>query len=122
MWGFGSHFEPVEVIWGNFGVIFGPFRDHSGPFLTLNSNLLQTSHVITQNDRKWSRMQMMMVSRLNFKMFRSFWGLEWHQMTPKLPKNCRKVPEMASMSSKLLLKPSPSEFCSSCGRFEWSHD
>ena len=29
--GFGSHFEPVEVIWGNFGVIFGPFWDHSGP-------------------------------------------------------------------------------------------
>ena len=29
--GFGSHFEPVEVVWGNFGVIFGPFWDHSGP-------------------------------------------------------------------------------------------
>ena len=78
-----SHFEDIEVILGNFGVILGPFRDHSGSFLTLNSNLLQTSHVIIQNDRKWSRMQMMMVSRLNFKMFKSFWGLEWHQMTPK---------------------------------------
>ena len=62
----------------SFWAILGPFRDHFGPFLTLNSNLLQISHVITQNDCKWSRMQMMMVSRLNFKMFRSFWGLERH--------------------------------------------
>ena len=28
--GFGSHFEPVEVILGNFWVILGAFRDHFG--------------------------------------------------------------------------------------------
>ena len=112
LWRHWGHFRQF---WGHFGVI-------SGPFLTLKSNSLQTSLVTTQNDCKRSRMQMKMVLRFNSKMFRSFWGLKWRQMTLKWPGNCRKVLEMASMSSRLLLKSSPSEFCFSCGRFEWSHD
>ena len=43
----------------------------------------QNSHVTTQNDHGRSRIQMKMVSRLNIKKFRSFWGLEWHQMALK---------------------------------------
>ena len=41
-------------------------------FLSPNSDLSQTSHVTTQNERKRSRNPMEMVSEVNFKMLRSF--------------------------------------------------
>ena len=72
--GCGSHFEPVEVIWGNFGVIMGHFGTIPGQFVAPNSKLLQTSHVTTQNNRKRSRALMKMVPKVTLKM-RSFWAI-----------------------------------------------
>ena len=65
--GFGSHFEIVEVILGNIGVILGPFWDHFGQFVAPNSKLSQTSHVTTQNDRKRGRIPMEIVSEVTLK-------------------------------------------------------
>ena len=49
--GFGSHFENVEVIFSNFRIVLGPFRDHLGPICGPNSNLSENSHVTTHNSR-----------------------------------------------------------------------
>ena len=64
-----------------------------------------------------------------------FWVVTWlvcdnfdlgAQIAPKWsqngPKMTLKLPKMTSMGSKWLPKPSPSNFCPSCDRFEWSHD
>ena len=46
------------------------------------------------------------------------WGQNWPKMAEKGPK----WPKMAWMSEKWHPKPSPLDFCFSCGHFEWSHD
>ena len=98
-WIFGT-FWPLDCwghfkqFWGHFGALLGPFWDNFGTisdqFVARNSNLSQTSLLTTQNDRKRSRILMEIVLRLNFKTFRSFRGVEWHQMTTKWPPKLQK--------------------------------
>merc|ERR1712155_367393 len=59
-----------------FGAILGSFWGHfgtiPGQFVAPNSELLQTSHVTTQNDRKRSRILMEMFSEVTLNLLRSF--------------------------------------------------
>ena len=60
----------------SFGAILGSFFGHfgtiPGQFVALNSKLLQTSHVTTQNNRKRSRILMEMVSEVTLKTLKQF--------------------------------------------------
>ena len=64
-------------------------------------------------------------------LLRSFWVVTWPvydnfeflgQNWPKMAEKGPKWPKMAWMSEKWHPKPSPLDFCFSCGHFEWSHD
>ena len=44
------------------------------------------------------------------------------KILPKMAKKIAKWQKMVWMSEKWHPKPSPSDFCSSCDHFEWSHD
>ena len=50
--------------------------------------------------------------------FKAKIGQKWPEMAEKGPK----WPKLAWMSKKWHPKPSPLDFCFSCGLFEWSHD
>ena len=64
-------------------------------------------------------------------LLQSFWVVTWPvydnfeflgQNWPKMAEKGPKWPKMAWMSQKWHPKPSPLNFCFSCGHFEWSHD
>ena len=74
-YGFWSHFEPVEITLGNFGVILVPFQVHFGPICGPELKLSPTSHVTTENDRKGSRFLMKMVSEVTLMTLRPFQAL-----------------------------------------------
>ena len=47
---------------------------------------------------------------------------KWPELTKIAKKRGPKWPKMGWMSENKHTKRSPSDFCSSCNRFEWSHD
>ena len=108
---FSSPFGSFWDLWGYFGLVLG-----------LNLKLLQTSHVTTQNDRKRSRILMEMVSEVTLKTLRPFQGLFCNFWVIFGSFGAILGPKMTWTSWSWVSKPSSSAFCSTCGRFEWSHD
>ena len=87
-----------------------------------DSKLLQTSHVTTQNDRKRSRILMEMFSEVTLKTLRPFQALFCNFWVILGSFGAILGPKMTWTSWSWVSKPSSSAFCSTCGRFEWSHD
>ena len=121
-YGFWSHFEPVEITLGNFGVILVPFQVHFGPICGPELKLSPTSHVTTENDRKGSRFLMKMVSEVTLMTLRPFQALFYNFGVILGSFGAILGPKMTWTSWSWVLKPSSSAFCSSCGLFQWSHD
>ena len=102
----------------------------------------KNSPIIASNGPKWSWNDLSILKLTSetisigfLLLLRSFWVITWlvcnkfefrvkngPEWSLNGPKMTAKLPQMTSTGSKWLPKPSPSEFCSSCGRFEWSHD
>ena len=108
--------------WGHLGQFWGHFGTIPGQFVAPNSKLLQTSHVTTQNNCKRSRILMEMVSEVTLKTLRPFQALFCNFWVILGSFGAILGPKMTWTSWSWVSKPSSSAFCSTCGRFEWSHD
>ena len=76
-----------------------------------------------RNHPHWISASLAVILSGHMTSLRQFWI--WGQNWPKWPKMAEKGPKwpkMAWMSEKWHPKPSPLNFCFSCGHFEWSHD
>ena len=114
--------EVTLKTWGHLGSFWGHFGTIPGQFVAPNSKLSQTSHVTTQNDRKRSRILMEMVSEVTLKTLRPFQALFCNFWVILGSFGAILGPKMTWTSWSWVSKPSSSAFCSTYGRFEWSHD
>ena len=103
--------EVILKSFTRFWAILGPFRGQSRPFKAKNSKLLHTSHVTTKTATRGAEFRWIWFS---MSLLRSS-GHLGAIVGPKMAHNDLYV-------SKVMSKAFPLEFCTSCGRFEWSHD
>ena len=103
--------EVILKSFTRFWAILGPFRGQSRPFKAKNSKLLHTSHVTTKTATRGAEFRWIWFS---MSLLRSS-GHLGAIFGPKMAHNDLYV-------SRVMSKAFPLEFCTSCGRFEWSHD
>ena len=93
----------------------------SGPKRTQNGlKWPEPIEIAIWNHLQWISASLAVILSGHMTSLRQFWI--WGQNWPKMAEKGPKWPKMAWMSEKWHPKPSPLDFCFSCGHFEWSHD
>ena len=98
--------------------LFRPFCVILGPKMApMGSKPIE---IAIWNHLQWISASLAVILSGHMTSLRQFWVLA--QNWPKMAEKGPKWPKMARKSEKWHPKPSPLDFCSSCGHFEWSHD
>ena len=109
------------VLDGTFILCSGPKTALSGPKMTQNGlKWPEPIEIAIWNNFPWISASLAVILSGHITSLQQLWV--WGQKWPKMAEKGSKCPKMAQMSEKWHPKPSPLDFCFSCGHFEWSHD